>query len=359
MARHRIILNSATSQLSVTCPWKAEYVVVTNATPVPLYVRVGARDFPDERNYDTFVPGGASRPFPAYVQEFGLSLGTGSAVAGGIANFTSKCEVLFIKGELPPVMSGFDLPPPAQQLTGTLNNGASASVIIDARGFNSLYVSLTPGTFNAPMGLLVESATGDAPAVWSGIQAFRVQSGTRIPFARVFPTGGGFVRLSWTNRHSAPQGYTLNYRPIKDIWAGVNDQTQRTVYAGHYQTAALAAGVSDTALLWQEFSGIVEEITVRIEGFNAAPPSIGVAMVDENIPRVVMPIFGEVTPAAGIGRVFYGVALPLLMESATGMYHWRLAPAIPFKRALSIAVQNLGTADIDTVNLSYRLSVEA
>lgn len=350
-------LNASRPQQIVDLRFQAQYVSVVNLTAAVLYGRVGGRDYPDSRNYDFMVPAGSARVFPVVGKDFALALSVGSVGSiGGVTGFTSACEVIFLRDEYPPAMSGFDLPPTSQQATATLNAGATATHIIDARGFGSVFVSVEPGSIG-PLGVVVESAVIDSPSVWGVLQAFRVQASARYPLQRVFPVGGGYIRVTVTNRHALSMSYNLTWRPFREAWAGVVGQTRNTTDIGHVQIAGMASGALQTLLSWPEYSGVLEELVVRVSGLGGVAPGLEILTTDY-APHGNIISFGSGPLSVSGTTLWYGAGSGLLVDSGADLYHWRAVLGMPFKRSISLQASNNGAGSIGTVDVFWRLTTE-
>lgn len=354
--RQSYTLNAGRPQQIVDLRFQAQYVSVVNLTAAVLYGRVGGRDYPDSRNYDFMVPAGAARVFPVTGKDFALALSVGTVGSvGGVTGFTSACEIIFLRDEYPPAMSGFDLPPASQQATATLSAGASATQIIDARGFGSIFLSVEPGS-SGPLGVVVESAVTDSPTVWGVLQAFRVQASARYPLQRVFPVGGGYLRVTVTNRHALSMSYNLTWRPYREVWAGVAGQMRNTSDIGHVQISGLASSATQSLLSWPEYSGVLEELVVRASGLGGSQPGIEILTTDY-APHGNGIAFGAGANPSGV-TLWYGAGSSLLVDSGADLYHWRAVLGMPFKRSISLQASNTGAGSIGTLDVFWRLTTE-
>src|SRR5688572_15411484 len=77
MARQRENLSRTIPTLSliVRQDVEAEYLIVNNDNPVPVYIRIGSPEIPNESNYDYVAPPNFIYPLPVSAREFGLRLG--------------------------------------------------------------------------------------------------------------------------------------------------------------------------------------------------------------------------------------------------------------------------------------------
>src|ERR1044072_4366454 len=131
---------------------EAEYLIVYNNNPVPVYIRIGSPEIPDETNYDYVAPPNFIYPLPATGREFGIRVGV-KGVNSALVTGTTVVEAMWEEAQPP---SG-GVPIQAASLSvsdllalvgysGAQYIGGSAGVDLLLWGGLQVYVSATAGT---------------------------------------------------------------------------------------------------------------------------------------------------------------------------------------------------------------------
>lgn len=147
MGRQRITLTrtNPAQSLQIRSDDEAEYLIVRNDNPVPVYVRIGSPEIPTELNYDIIIAPNFREGINVTGREFGLRLGT---VNGNPTLIVGATVVEAIYNEPPPVFGGVPIA------------GASLAVS-DAFALSA---------YSFP--LYVSSTNGIDLLLWGGLQVF-------------------------------------------------------------------------------------------------------------------------------------------------------------------------------------------
>lgn len=357
-------LDAGNPRQIVDLRFQAQYVSVVNLTASVLYARVGGRDFPDARNYDFMVPAAAARVFPVTGKDFALALSAGAVGAvGGVTGFTAACEVIFIRDEYPPTMSGFDLPPSTQSKAGTFAAGQSLQQVIDARGFNSLYLEMTADTSKtiSPFGWLIETGATEA-GPWAIVQAFRTFDTNQQPIIRQIPVGAGFIRVTCYNRYpigGVPGGASIVWRPQREA---VNPQVRRTVtQTVTFDKSPMFYDNEYQLINWTEFGGRVVGFGVNVRGWGGGvQPAVMLKVItDEFGQSPAKFLLGQVTPrnqAEGIVHLAGGE--PYLLDGDASSRYWYLPLDIQALRKLQVNVTNMSEPGGNITEAQFSLVIE-
>lgn len=171
MGRQRITLNRANpaQSLQIRSDDEAEYLIIRNDNPVPVYVRIGSPELPTELNYDIIIAPNFREGVNVTGREFGLRLG---AVGGNPTLIVGATVVEAIFNEPPPVFGGVPIAGASLAVSdaAALQNyagGAYYGGVLDLLLWGGFQVFVSPDVTSG-QGLLQIEVSPDSsnPALW-------------------------------------------------------------------------------------------------------------------------------------------------------------------------------------------------
>lgn len=368
--RYAVAMSASLPQTIVELPWSADTLTVVNSTASILYVRIGGRDYPTATNYDHLVPAGGARTLPVVGSTFALSLYAGpvGAVGVGVQGFTARCDVLFLKDESAPNLSGFVLPPTTVQQTASLNTATGFyDFIIDGRGFGSVYVEMYrdwPVTFS-PYHRFWGVYTGPtATGPWSRVQNFLHLSGTTGPIVRYFPTGAGYVRVMYVKDTSEAASYSatcmVNWRLSPDIASLDAPLGRGGMHTRNLKRTLLVGDPTRYVCNYSQFSGRLKAVHLWCPSFSLTSGDALAVFVSGDAGGPIY-LLGQVDPSPfyvdGNGLTVLRAAQQYMTDGAAVGMGWVIPIDLPVLYGLSVGLVNVGASTLTDVYASAVMEV--
>lgn len=278
-------LSSANRTGTISYDRVLEFLVMYNNNPVPLYVRLGSPEIPNELNYDISVPPNYIMAISVNSQQFGFQLGNSNAVLTQITGITVVEATI---DEQPPSLGGVPI------------NNASLSTADFLNGFQSYVAPVTYGPFNINQwgGMIINviptSATGQGVIqvdvssnglVWLPYQTWAIWQ--NIPATILVPRVSQFARVTINSTAIIGEPATQGNVTIRGSLAEISDASYTPQGTSIVKTYALAASGS------QQF----QFVTVGL-------PAVSIAAI----------------ATAGTGA---SAAITLLVEASSDLVNWR------------------------------------